>query len=279
MDFPKDIDLPTDIDFPSDIGFPRDDAGHPLAERFRDLIQNPSFPCVGAKAALARGQIRFVIGRDIGAADDDARLHAALMAFVCRYQARPALFQSLVVIFDRPGGLSEEGFEARMWDRLQALSDQDSRLGHAYDARVAPDPQDAHFSLSCAGEAFFVVGLHPGASRKARLFAAPALVFNLHDQFERLRAEGRYERMRETIQARDVSWAGSVNPMLTRHGERSEAPQYSGRQVPDDWACPFQRRAVELRREAGPIAADLRGGAFRAPHTTERAPSAAQRTP
>ena len=101
----------------------------------------------------------------------------------------------------------------------------------------------------------------------------------LHDQFERLRAEGRYERMRETIQARDVSWAGSVNPMLTRHGERSEAPQYSGRQVPDDWACPFQRRAVELRREAGPIAADLRGGAFRVPPATRRSPSAADRTP
>ncbi len=247
------------------MNFPKDDASHPLAERFRAFIQNPSFPCVGAKSALARGQIRFVVGRDIGSADDDARLHAALMAFVCRYRERPELFQSLVVIFDQPDHLTEEGFEARLWDRLQSLTDQDTRLGHAYDARVAADPSDSHFSLSFAGEAFFAVGLHPSASRPARRFDAPTLVFNLHDQFERLRAEGRYDRLRETIQARDISWTGSINPMLASHGERSEAPQYSGRMVPDDWACPFSRRPVDLPREADLIAADLRAGAFRAP--------------
>ena len=76
------------------MNFPKDDASHPLAERFRAFIQNPSFPCVGAKSALAREQIRFVVGRDIGSADDDARLHAALMAFVCRYRQRPELFQA-----------------------------------------------------------------------------------------------------------------------------------------------------------------------------------------
>ena len=166
------------------------------------------------------------------------------------------------MIFDQPDHLTEEGFEARLWDRLQSLTDQDTRLGHAYDARVAADPSDSHFSLSFAGEAFFAVGLHPGASRPARRFDAPTLVFNLHDQFERLRAEGRYDRLRETIQARDISWTGSINPMLASYGERSEAPQYSGRKVPDDWACPFSRRPVNLPREADRIAADLRAGAF-----------------
>jgi FPC/CPF motif-containing protein YcgG len=65
-------------------------------------------------------------------------------------------------------------------------------------------------------------------------------VFNLHDQFERLREEGRYERMRERIIERDVAIAGSVNPMLARHGEASEARQYSGRKVSENWTCPFR---------------------------------------
>jgi hypothetical protein len=32
--------------------------------------------------------------------------------------------------------------------------------------------------------------------------------------------------------------------MLARHGEASEAAQYSGRQVPSDWTCPFRHRRV-----------------------------------
>ena len=78
------------------------------------------------------------------------------------------------------------------------------------------------------------------ASRPARRFDRPILVFNLHNQFEWLRAEGRYERMREAILERDVKLAGSVNPMLARHGESSEARQYSGREVDEDWKCPFK---------------------------------------
>ena len=65
------------------------------------------------------------------------------------------------------------------------------------------------------------------------------MVFNLHDQFERLREEGKYERMREAIVERDRALAGDVNPMLARHGSVSEARQYSGRQVDEDWSPPF----------------------------------------
>ena len=46
--------------------------------------------------------------------------------------------------------------------------------------------------------------------------------------------------MREKIIARDVALAGDPNPMLSRHGETSEARQYSGRKVDEDWDCPFR---------------------------------------
>ena len=68
------------------------------------------------------------------------------------------------------------------------------------------------------------------------------MVFNLHDQFERLREQGRYERMREAILDRDRKLAGDVNPMLSRHGESSEARQYSGRAVDESWTPPFKDR-------------------------------------
>jgi FPC/CPF motif-containing protein YcgG len=127
-----------------------------------------------------------------------------------------------------------------MWARLQSLADKDDWRGQPYDRSVSPNPDDPHFSLSFGGAAFFVIGLHPNASRPARRMPRPTLVFNLHDQFERLRKEGRYERMRDAIITRDVALAGDANPMLARFGEASEARQYSGRKVSDDWRCPFR---------------------------------------
>ena len=127
-----------------------------------------------------------------------------------------------------------------MWERIQSFADKDAWLGQRYAGTVSRDPQDPHFALSFGGKAFFAVGLHPHASRPARRFAHPAIVFNPHDQFERLRDQNRYARMRETIMARDAKLAGSTNPMLADHGDASAAPQYSGRQVGGDWQCPFR---------------------------------------
>lgn len=220
---------------------PVNEADHPLARRFQAFVRDPEFPCVGAKSALSRDQMRFVIGRDIRSAWDDLRILPSLHDLAASYRADPVLFQSMVVLFEEDAGLDELGFETNLWARLQSLSDKDDWLGQQPDPRVSHSPDDPHFSLSFGGEAFFVVGLHPGASRPARRFERPALVFNLHDQFERLRAEGMYEKLRGTIIERDVAMAGEPNPMLARHGDASEARQYSGRAVEPEWDCPFSR--------------------------------------
>ena len=221
---------------------PCDDSAHPLAERFRAFVKSTEFPCVGAKSALSRDRMRFVVGKDIGSAWDDLRILPNLYNLAASYGAEPELFQSLVVLFEQDGDLDEPAFEANLWARVQSLTDKDEWLGQMPDPRVSHDPDDPHFSLSFGGEAFFVVGLHPRASRPARRFERPALVFNLHDQFEQLRAQGRYEKLRDSIVARDVALAGAPNPMLAQHGTVSEARQYSGRIVDPEWRCPFRGR-------------------------------------
>ena len=215
---------------------------HPLAERFRSFIGTPGFSCVGAKSALARDQLKIIVARDISSAWDDLRILPELIDFVRAYREDPRLYQSFVVLFEGPENLDETTFETHLWSRLQSLSDKDQWLGQHVDGRVSQDPEHPHFSLSFGGEAFFVVGLHPGASRLARRFERPGLVFNLHDQFERLRSEGLYTRLRDTILQRDLALNGSANPMLARFGENSEARQYSGRAVNSDWRCPFSGR-------------------------------------
>jgi len=221
------------------------DRDHLLAIEFASFINDRAFPCVGAKAALNRDGMRFVVARDFGSAWDDLRILPALHDLARRYGREPALFQSLVVLFDRGAPADEHAFEHGLWERLQSLSDKDQWLGQHADSRVAHDPNDPHFAMSFGGEAFFVVGLHPAASRPARRFRVPAMVFNLHDQFEQLRASGRYDPMRSTILERDVALAGTSNPMLAPHGTVSAARQYSGRAVGADWECPFAGRVSD----------------------------------
>lgn len=211
-----------------------------LAENFRGFIHQTDFPCVGAKSALAKGTLDVIVARDIGSNWDDRRIYDGITRIVQNYREDRALFQSFAVIFEGPLDLDEKTFENFLWARAESLTNKDTWLGTSRDARVSNDPDDPHFSLSFGEEAFFIVGLHPNASRPARRFERPVLVFNLHDQFEQLREQGRYERMRAKIIERDVALAGSVNPMLARHGTISEARQYSGRNVAEpEWKCPF----------------------------------------
>ena len=219
-----------------------DDRDHRLAAEFAEFISDRAFPCVGAKAALNRDGMRFVVARDFRSAWDDLRILPALHALAKRYGREPMLFQSLVVLFASGAPETEADYEHGLWQRLQSLSDKDQWLGQRPDPRVAHDPGDPHFAMSFGSEAFFVVGLHPGSSRPARRFHVPAMVFNLHDQFEQLRASGRYDPLREAIIGRDVALAGSPNPMLAAHGSVSAARQYSGRAVGADWQCPFSGR-------------------------------------
>ena len=211
-----------------------------LKRALQDHIADQHFPCVGAKSALARGTLRILPAWSIASAWDDLRIHHELLDWSEDYRRDPEGLRSLAVVFSEPRGLSEKAFEHAMWDRLQSLAHKDMWLGQPYDPRVSAEPDNPHFSLSFGKEAYFVVGLHPGASRAARRMSLPTMVFNLHDQFERLRQDGRYDLMRERILARDVDLCGTVNPMLARHGEKSEARQYSGRAVDDSWECPFK---------------------------------------
>jgi FPC/CPF motif-containing protein YcgG len=213
------------------------EAGNASIRDFRSRIEDPRFPCVGAKSALTQGNVDFIRAGDLRRADADATIVRELQAFAGS-AATDAVFVTRIVLFESTPRLDELQFERAMWQRLSAFHAVD-RVDHAWDPRVSANPQSPQFSLSIGGRAFYVVGLHPGSSRRARQFRCAALVFNLHSQFESLRADGRYDKLREAITARDVAYSGSRNPMLAVHGVVSEARQYSGRQVDAEWRCPF----------------------------------------
>ena len=98
-------------------------------------------------------------------------------------------------------------FEKLLWQQLRRLHELDA-AHFDWDPNVRSDPADPHFSFSFGGQALYVIGMHANSSREARRFPWPALVFNPHEQFERLRADGKWKRMQETIRARDLAAAG-----------------------------------------------------------------------
>lgn len=210
------------------------------------FLDSQAYPCVGAKSALRKQQITFRQYGPMTEATHDRDILNDIYSFIAAYRESGSLFQSFIMAFTGPDFATERHFEQALWQRLQKLHDLDQKQ-FDWDDRVAVDPDEAGFSFSLGGEAFFIIGLHPGASRASRRFAHPALVMNMHDQFERLRADGRYDRMREVIRERDEAFCGSPNPVLRNFGEQSEARQYSGRDVSADWKCPFRPRLAAKR--------------------------------
>jgi FPC/CPF motif-containing protein YcgG len=211
---------------------------------FRNLIQRPAFSCVGAKAAFNDEAFGIAIYRELASPESTAGLGRDLCHFAQSEIVTQNEFATFIAVFHNPSNVSEAEFEQLLWQQLDQLRRVDA-AHFQWDARVQSDPSDPEFSFSFAGRAFYVLGMHAHSSRVTRRFPWPVLVFNPHEQFERLRRDGKWKRMQRTIRDREVALQGSINPMLSDFGRQSEARQYSGRAVSDDWTpptagkCPF----------------------------------------
>ena len=63
-------------------------------------VAERAFPCVGAKAAMAKGTLNVLACTRIDSAWDDLRIHDGLVAFAAAYRADPTLFRSFAEEID-----------------------------------------------------------------------------------------------------------------------------------------------------------------------------------
>lgn len=208
-------------------------------QALRALLHDPDFPCVGAKSIVNQSSYRFGLYKELADPASTAGLALDLWRFVEEQRSIEGDFSSYIACFLAPKLRTPKAFEVLLWRQLKRLHDLDKRH-HAWSDAVSPDVRDPRFSFSFAGRAFFVVGLSPAGERWARRFPWPTLVFNEHAQFERLREEQRFDRLRDVIRERDESLHGRSNEMLTDFGAHSEARQYAGRRVGPKWRCPVR---------------------------------------
>ncbi len=213
-----------------------------LGERFLAFLGDSAYPCVGAKSALAHGSIETNEFGMMGETGNDQAIADGLSQFVDMIEANAddsVIVHSYVAIFRGPFDMNEHQFESLMWSQLWRIHQLDVLAGNLSADDVSDDTDSPHFSLSMSNHPFFLIGLHPHASRIARRFSHPVMVFNSHRQFEKLREDGRFEKMQAATRSRDAELQGTINPNLADFGEASEARQYSGREIEANWQCPY----------------------------------------
>ncbi|MDR6301770.1 guanitoxin biosynthesis heme-dependent pre-guanitoxin N-hydroxylase GntA [Mesonia maritima] len=207
-----------------------------VKEKYNEFILKKNHPCIMAQTVFKMDKAVLKEYKSLGSAVTAEVLLKDLQKYIAEYDYDSNDFYSFIATFPLEKKLTEKQFETKLWQQLQLIATIDTE---AWDPAVSPNPEDNNFSFSIHGSAFYIVGLHPNSSRMARKSPYATLVFNLHWQFEKLREMGVYDKVKEKIRERDEELQGSINPMLEDFGAKSEANQYSGRKVGENWKCPF----------------------------------------
>ena len=206
---------------------------------FNKFIIENDHPCVMAKTVFSSEKYVLRSYSNFGSVLSARKILKDLRDYLSTLEVMGDGYYSFIAVFDDDLILNEFQFEVLLWEQLQKIHDIDDS---SWDSDVSNEPKDKAFSFSILGQAFYIVGMHPNSSRAARKSPKITLIFNLHSQFERLKEKKVYNRVKKIIRERDKVKNGSVNPMMLDFGEKSEASQYSGREVGDDWSCPFNSK-------------------------------------
>ncbi len=207
-----------------------------LLESFFNLS---SHPCLGAHSVMNTKNYKYNIYSELGSETDAIALCKNIYSYLEELPRNgSAQLYSYFALFKNTDFSSEVEFEEKLWEHLNHVHAYDVK-NFKWDSSVSSNVDDANFSFSIGERGFYIVGMHPHSSRKARRFPYTLLVFNLHEQFETLRKKGKYDKLKNMIRGRDEKINGDINPMMNDFGAISEARQYSGRRVNENWKCPF----------------------------------------
>lgn len=210
-----------------------------IKSQYEDFVVTQNHPCVMANTMFQMNNYHLKVYDDIQDVDNTDLILSDIENYLENYDFTTNKFESFILCFTQNNFQSEMEFEKALWDFLQRLHNNDDEK---WDDKVSDDPENPNFSLSIKGKAFYIIGMHPKSSRLARQAPYCTVVFNLHMQFEKLRQMGTYTKVRDRIRSRDTVLQGTINPVLQDFGQSSETRQYSGRNVEQNWKCPFHHK-------------------------------------
>ncbi|WP_413586992.1 guanitoxin biosynthesis heme-dependent pre-guanitoxin N-hydroxylase GntA [Bdellovibrio sp. HCB274] len=204
------------------------------------LVSKKNYPCIAALKTLSTGQYHTGVYGTLGSGEHAERLARNLISFRDEQKKTGSLELSYFAVFPDLNEMDEVDFEQRLWRELSFLS-QVSSVDQTWDPAFSDNPADKNFCFSLAGSAFFVVGLHANSSRLSRRIKYPTLVFNVYEQFKELDRRNRYQPMIQANRKRDILFQGDVNSMSEKYNDSWESIQFSGKNNPESWVCPFHK--------------------------------------
>jgi FPC/CPF motif-containing protein YcgG len=210
-----------------------------MHDEFRKFIFGHAFPCIGGQASLHESTYRLGYYPPLVAPETTAALAYDFFTFIQEQPRHNSDLFTFIAVFSGPPIRNEQHFEALLWEQLRALHALDKEH-FAWAPGFSSDPQSRRFAFSFAGRPFFLAGLSPANQRRARRFRRPALVFNPHDTFEKLRREGAFQPMADVIRDREARIEGKRYQSLASFGQHTDASQYAGRVVGKSWKCPVR---------------------------------------
>jgi FPC/CPF motif-containing protein YcgG len=216
---------------------------HPILEKVETeiaaLLTQRNYPCVAALQSFHRDDYQVGFYEQFGTGKSYSNLRADLHHFLVEQRKSGSTYHTFWAIFPEFSSVNEQNFETQMWEELSWLTSEELKDVDWGPDTTNRDPGTPEFAFNLFGEAFFVVGMHPESSRRARKFPWPTLIFNVFSQFRELQSRGLYDSMVQLNRERDRKFQGTANPMAVEHGEKWETIQFSGRQNNATWKCPF----------------------------------------
>lgn len=191
------------------------------------FILQPSFPCIMAKSVINQGFFHTFSLPDLSKESVKNALDK-MYDFISEMQAKNVNLSSCAIVLEDESLKDFNVFESKFWEFLKELNIIDKKF-YKPDPEVDSDPSSSNFSYSIKSESFFIIALHPDSPRWARRFKYPSIVFNPHKQFEKMRKNGTYLKVRDLIRKKDKLLQGCENSMLQNFGEKSEVYQYLGK--------------------------------------------------
>jgi uncharacterized protein len=218
-----------------------------LFQNIRNLVMQPNYPCVSAVSSFLKKDYMTESYPAFGSGQGAAKLYADLIRFKNEQRRTKAPFYSFWAVYDNSEVTSEEDFEQKLWSELSAVhayevnkcAEENTEM--TWDPKFSSNPNDKNFCFCVDGHAYFLVGMHPLSSRKARQFPYPVLIFNLYAQFDELFQKKTFEPMVKINRLKEIKFQGDINPMVEKHGQEWESIQFSGKNNSDQWKCPFQK--------------------------------------
>jgi FPC/CPF motif-containing protein YcgG/predicted heme/steroid binding protein len=224
---------------------PVSDQERQVHEAFRSWIQDrKQFGCAAGRTAISRATYGLgVYDKPLGAPGNAAQLAADLETWIPHQTQewnRGNNYTTFVAVF--PNSNADQGgqaFEDALFAELQALHEHDRQ---PWPNGYTKDATSMSFQYAFGGRRYFVVGLHPQASRTSRRFEYSALVFNAHEQFGNLKTTGEFAEIKSSTRKNDIRLDGEINPNLLKHPPGAPgAVEFSGEDHTGDasWLPPL----------------------------------------